>query len=141
MHAYHSSCRAMRGMRSASRTPPWIGIRRDLETVPIMVSAGNEGALEEALTTLSDTNHVNICVGASQMVYRETLSQPTSIRFPHKRQAGGASAFADITIEFEPLPPGSGFESAGSGRVVSKQFFFAVEKGLAAEKEGGILIA
>ena len=46
-----------------------------------------------------------------------------------------------MTIEFEPLPPGSGFvfENDVVGGSVPKEFIPAVEKGLKAQKESGLL--
>ena len=47
-----------------------------------------------------------------------------------------------MKIIFEPLPPGSGFEFVDDvkGGSVPKEFIPAVEKGLKAEKESGLLI-
>ena len=46
-----------------------------------------------------------------------------------------------MTIEFEPLQPGSGFvfENEVVGGSVPKEFIPAVEKGLKAQKESGLL--
>ena len=46
-----------------------------------------------------------------------------------------------MKIEFEPLPPGSGFEFENDvvGGTVPKEFIPAVEKGLKAQKESGLL--
>jgi elongation factor G len=50
----------------------------------------------------------------------------------YKHQNGGHGAFGDVFMDFEPLPPGSGFvfEAAISGGVVPRQFFAAIEEGV-----------
>ncbi len=47
----------------------------------------------------------------------------------------------EVSIDFEPLPPGSGFlfENDVVGGSIPKEFIPAVEKGLKAQKESGLL--
>src|SRR6202012_636684 len=53
----------------------------------------------------------------------------------------GSGQFARVKIEYEPLPPGSGFEFVNDvvGGSVPKEFIPAGEKGLKAQKESGLL--
>ncbi len=84
---------------------------------------------------------VDATVGAPQVAYRETITQPTSIDYTHKKQSGGAGQFAKVVMEFEPLEKGGGFifESKIVGGRVPKEYIPGVEKGLKASIETGFL--
>ncbi len=84
---------------------------------------------------------VDATVGAPQVAYRETITQPTSIDYTHKKQSGGAGQFAKVVMNFEPLEKGGGFifESKIVGGRVPKEYIPGVEKGLKASTETGFL--
>jgi len=80
-------------------------------------------------------------VGAPQVAYRETLTKNADIDYTHKKQSGGSGQFAEVTIEFEPLEPGSGFvfENETVGGVVPKEYVPGVQKGLKSSIDNGVL--
>ncbi|MAZ46625.1 MAG: elongation factor G [Rickettsiales bacterium] len=84
---------------------------------------------------------VDATVGAPQVAYRETITQPTSIDYTHKKQSGGAGQFAKVVLEFEPLEKGEGviFESKIVGGRVPKEYIPGVEKGIKLSTETGFL--
>ena len=84
---------------------------------------------------------VDATVGAPQVAYRETITQPTTIDYTHKKQSGGAGQFAKVVMDFEPLEKGGGFifESKIVGGRVPKEYIPGVEKGLKASTETGFL--
>jgi len=51
-------------------------------------------------------------VGAPQVNYRESISKSASVKYTHKKQSGGSGQYAEVSLKFEPLEPGSGFEFA-----------------------------
>ncbi|HET7083521.1 MAG TPA: elongation factor G [Rhizomicrobium sp.] len=120
---------------------PSFRVSTDQESGQTILKGMGELHLEIKVDILKRTYKVEANVGAPQVAYRETLSKPVSVKYTHKKQTGGSGQFAEVTIEFEPLPPGSGFvfENEVVGGSVPKEFIPAVEKGLKAQKESGLL--
>jgi len=120
---------------------PSFRVSTDQESGQTILKGMGELHLEIKVDILKRTYKVDANVGAPQVAYRETLSKPVTVKYTHKKQTGGSGQFAEVTIEFEPLPPGSGFvfENEVVGGSVPKEFIPAVEKGLKAQKESGLL--
>src|SRR6202000_1801945 len=84
-------------------------VSTDQESGQTILKGMGELHLEIKVDILRRTYKVDATVGAPQVAYRETLSKPVSVKYTHKKQTGGSGQFAEVTIEFEPLEPGSGF--------------------------------
>jgi elongation factor G len=80
-------------------------------------------------------------IGAPQVAYRETITKVTPIDYTHKKQTGGTGQFAKISLVFEPIEAGAGFEFVSEivGGAVPKEYIPGVEKGLNQAKETGII--
>ena len=120
---------------------PSFRVSTDQESGQTILKGMGELHLEIKVDILKRTYKVDANVGAPQVAYRETLSKPLTIKYTHKKQTGGSGQFAEVTIEFEPLEPGSGFvfENDVVGGAIPKEFIPAVEKGLKTQKESGLL--
>jgi elongation factor G len=120
---------------------PSFRVSTDQESGQTILKGMGELHLEIKVDILKRTYKVDANVGAPQVAYRETLSKPMTIKYTHKKQTGGSGQFAEVTIEFEPLEPGSGFvfENDVVGGAIPKEFIPAVEKGLKTQKESGLL--
>src|ERR1700704_3601935 len=120
---------------------PSFRVSTDLDSGQTILKGMGELHLEIKVDILRRTYKVDASVGAPQVAYRETLSKPVTIDYTHKKQTGGSGQYARVKIEFEPLPPGSGFEFVDDvkGGSVPKEFIPAVEKGLKAQKESGLM--
>jgi len=120
---------------------PSFRVSTDQESGQTILKGMGELHLEIKVDILKRTYKVEANVGAPQVAYRETLSKPITVDYTHKKQTGGSGQFARVKLEFEPLPPGSGFvfENEVVGGSVPKEFIPAVEKGLKAQKESGLL--
>ncbi|MFL5236853.1 MAG: elongation factor G, partial [Rhizomicrobium sp.] len=88
---------------------PSFRVSSDMESGQTILKGMGELHLEIKIDILRRTYKVDANVGAPQVAYRETLSRPVSIKYTHKKQTGGSGQFAEVSIDFEPLPPGSGF--------------------------------
>ncbi|HEY2067914.1 MAG TPA: elongation factor G [Rhizomicrobium sp.] len=120
---------------------PSFRVSTDQESGQTILKGMGELHLEIKVDILRRTYKVDANVGAPQVAYRETLSKPVSIKYTHKKQTGGSGQFAEVSIDFEPLPPGSGFvfENDVVGGSIPKEFIPAVEKGLKNQKESGLM--
>ena len=120
---------------------PSFRVSTDQESGQTILKGMGELHLEIKVDILRRTYKVDANVGAPQVAYRETLSKPVTVKYTHKKQTGGSGQFAEVTIDFAPLPPGSGFvfENEVVGGSIPKEFIPSVEKGLKAQKESGLL--
>jgi elongation factor G len=120
---------------------PSFRVSTDQESGQTILKGMGELHLEIKVDILRRTYKVDANVGAPQVAYRETLSKPVSIKYTHKKQTGGSGQFAEVSIDFAPLEPGSGFvfENEVVGGAIPKEFIPSVEKGLKTQKESGLL--
>jgi elongation factor G len=120
---------------------PSFRVSTDQESGQTILKGMGELHLDIKVDILRRTYKVDANVGAPQVAYRETLSRPVTIQYTHKKQTGGSGQFAEVKIEFEPLPAGEGFvfENDVVGGSIPKEFIPSVEKGLKSQKESGLL--
>jgi elongation factor G len=120
---------------------PSFRVSTDQESGQTILKGMGELHLEIKVDILKRTYKVDANVGAPQVAYRETLSKPVSIKYTHKKQTGGSGQFAEVAIDFAPLPPGSGFvfENDVVGGSIPKEFIPSVEKGIKNQKESGLI--
>ncbi|MDE2466667.1 MAG: elongation factor G [Alphaproteobacteria bacterium] len=120
---------------------PSFQVSTDTESGQTILKGMGELHLDIKVDILRRTYKVDANVGAPQVAYRETLSKPITVLYTHKKQTGGSGQFAEVKIEFEPLPPGSGFvfENEVVGGSVPREYIPSVEKGLRAQKESGLM--
>ncbi|HEU5048304.1 MAG TPA: elongation factor G [Rickettsiales bacterium] len=126
--------------RLASEDPS-LRVSSDEETGQTILKGMGELHLEIIVDRMKREFKVEANVGAPQVAYRETISKKTTIDYTHKKQSGGSGQFARISLELEPLEPGSGFifESKIVGGSVPKEFIPGVEKGLKASLDNGVV--
>jgi elongation factor G len=120
---------------------PSFRVSTDQESGQTILKGMGELHLDIKVDILRRNYKVDANVGAPQVAYRETLSKAVVVDYTHKKQTGGSGQFARVKLEFEPLQPGEGFvfENKVVGGSVPKEFIPAVEKGLKAQKESGLL--
>ena len=128
-------------LKRLAEDDPNLSVTTDPESGQTILSGASERQLEHVVAKLVQDTGLAVNVGAPQVAYRETLSRPLTIKYTHKKATGGAGQFAEVTIHFEPLPPGSGFvfKNGIVDGAIPKEFIPAIEQGLAAHKESGLL--
>jgi elongation factor G len=128
-------------LQRLAQEDPSFRVSTDQESGQTILKGMGELHLEIKVDILRRTYKVDANVGAPQVAYRETLSRPVTVKYTHKKQTGGSGQFAEVTIDFEPLPPGSGFvfENDVVGGSIPKEFIPSVEKGIKSQKETGLL--
>lgn len=145
-------CRAIRAKSKADEDKMSANLQRLLQEDPTLQLTRVEETHQALLTGIGNVQ-LDLCVDrlkrmgvdvelyARKIPYRETLKGSVQQEYRHKKQAGGRGQFAQVSIEITGLPSGSGFvfEDNIVGGVVSKNYIPAVEKGVRAAMETGVL--
>jgi elongation factor G len=121
---------------------PSFRVAVDHESGQTIIKGMGELHLEIIVDRMKREFKVDANIGPPQVAYRETISRKADIDYVHKKQTGGSGQFARVKLIFEPLPPGSGFEFVDDvrGGNVPREFIPAVEKGIRASMDTGVLV-
>lgn len=107
-----------------------------------ILSATGDIQIEVILDILKNRFKVEIERKQPKISYRETVTKQVKyVEYTHKKQTGGAGQYARVFIDLEPLPRGSGYEFVDKivGGVIDQSFRPAVDKGVRAKLDEGIL--
>ncbi len=120
---------------------PSFRVASDAESGQTVIKGMGELHLEIIVDRMRREFKVDANVGQPQVAYRETISRPAEIDYTHKKQTGGAGQYARVSLRFEPLEPGSGFqfESKIVGGAVPREYIPGVQKGLEQARESGVI--
>lgn len=129
------------GLVKLAQEDPSFHFSRNEEANQTVIEGMGELHLEIIVDRLKREYKVEANVGAPQVNYRESISKVSEVRYIHKKQSGGSGQFADITVRFEPLEPGTGYEfvSEIKGGAVPKEYIPGVMKGLEECMSNGVL--
>ena len=117
--------------RLASEDPSF-RVSSDNESGQTIIKGMGELHLEIIVDRMKREFKVDANVGAPQVAYRESISNPVEVEYTHKKQSGGAGQFAKVVMRFEPIEYSKGieFESRIFGGAVPKEYVPGVEKGV-----------
>nr|WP_220791468.1 elongation factor G [Gluconacetobacter tumulicola] len=120
---------------------PSLRLKTDQETGQTILSGMGELHLDIIIDRLRREYGVDANIGAPQVAYRETITQPHVEIYTHKKQSGGSGQFAEVKIEFAPLERNQEiqFENKVVGGTVPKEYIPAVEKGIRMQSSTGVL--
>jgi elongation factor G len=120
---------------------PTFGVSIDHESGQTILKGVSELHLDAKLDVLRRTYNIDARVGASQVAFRERITQPAEVEYTHKKQSGGSDQFAVVKLRVEPNELGKGyqFESKIAGGAVPKEYIPGVEKGVESVLSSGVV--
>jgi elongation factor G len=120
---------------------PTLRIRREPDTNEILLGGMGESHIDVAVDKLKRKFGVEVRTELPKVPYKETITRPVKAEHKHKKQTGGRGQYGHVFLELEPLPRGSGFEFQERifGGAVPKEYIPAVEKGVRAALQEGVL--
>lgn len=85
--------------------------------------------------------NVEANVGRPQVAYRETIRKMVEQEGKFIRQSGGRGQYGHVWLRIEPQEPGAGYEFVNEivGGVVPREYISAVDQGIKAQMENGVL--
>lgn len=98
--------------------------------------------LEVTAAEIEDKYKVKMLLSQPRIAYRETILGKSDVEYKHKKQTGGHGQYGHVKMIFEPsgdLEKPYVFEQTVVGGTVPKNYFPAVEKGIAESVEEGPL--
>ena len=97
--------------------------------------------LKIALEKLSTQFHLEVTTDQPSIDYRESITQPATATYRHKKQSGGSGQFGEVQIKIRPKERGTGFEFINKivGGVIPGQYIPGVEKGIIQAMEEGVI--
>ena len=124
-----------------TREDPTFTVREDDDTGELIISGMGELHLDVLVTRMIEDFKVGAKVGKPQVTFRESITSPKRHRERFARTLAGKENTADLTLEVEPLPRGTGntFESHVGVDVLPSLLQEAVRRGVLGALASGIV--
>ena len=116
----------------------------DSENRQTLLYGMGEQHLEVIASRLENEYKVKIELSKPKVAYRETIRKKSDVEYKYKKQSGGHGQYGHVKMRFEPsgdLEAPYVFEQEVVGGAVPKNYFPAVEKGIAEAVQKGPLAA
>ena len=116
----------------------------DAENRQSLIYALGDQAIEIVASRLANVYKVEIELEEPKVAYRETIRKTSDVEGKYKKQSGGHGQYGHVKMRFEPLgdmEKAYEFEQVVVGGAVPKNYFPAVEKGLAESVQKGPMAA
>lgn len=129
-------------LKKLSEEDPTFQVRVDGDTGQTLISGMGELHLEVLVDRMMREFKVQARVGRPRVAYKESITRPVDkVDYRHVKQTGGHGQFGHVVINLEPGDVASGivFEDQIRGGVIPREYISAVEKGVRAAAESGVL--
>jgi len=116
----------------------------DAENHQMLLYGMSEQHLDIVVSRLLNEYKVQIELSDPKVAYRETIKKKSDVEYKYKKQSGGHGQYGHVKMTFEPsgdIENAYTFEQIVVGGAVPKNYFPAVEKGLAESVVRGPLAA
>ncbi len=120
---------------------PCLRVEHAASTNETIVYGLGELHLKTLLDRLQEVHNCHVDTRPPRIAYRETITAKAEGHHRHKKQTGGAGQFGEVFLRIEPMPRGSGFQFVDEvkGGAIPHNFMPAVEKGVRAAMEEGVV--
>ena len=128
-------------LRKLSEEDPTFKVKTDEETLETIISGMGELHLEILVDRMKREFKVEANIGKPRVAYKETVGAVAEAEEKYVKQTGGRGQYGHVFIKVEPQEPGKGYEfvDAIKGGRIPQEFIPAVEKGVKAAMETGVL--
>ena len=129
------------GLGKLMAEDPTFRVRTDPETGQVVISGMGELHLEIIVDRLKREFSVEATVGAPQVAYKETLTQPSEGEGRYIKQTGGRGQYGHAKIRITPRQPGEGYEFVNDivGGTIPKEFIKPIDEGIKEAMTTGVL--
>ncbi len=115
----------------------------DSETGQTIIAGMGELHLEIIVDRLLREFNVEANVGAPQVAYKETITNPVDIESKYIKQSGGRGQYGHCKVKFEPMDANGeelyAFESSVVGGAIPKEYIPAIGEGIEEAMKSGTL--
>ncbi len=120
---------------------PTFRVVRNAETKELVVEGMGDVHLDVMMSRLKNKFKVEVDLSTPKVAYKETVTAVGEGHEKHKKQTGGRGQYGEVFLRVEPRGRGEGYEFANEvkGGVIPTNFIPAVEKGVNAALEEGVL--
>ncbi|EQK72467.1 translation elongation factor G [Clostridioides difficile CD90] len=119
-------------LQKLAEEDPTFTVKTDQETGQTIISGMGELHLEIIVDRLLREFKVEAKVGAPQVAYRETITQPVDVEYKYSKQSGGRGQYGHVKIRVAPQEPGEGYKFTNKtvGGSVPKEYVGPVDMGI-----------
>jgi len=129
-------------LQKLSEEDPTFQVRVDGDTGQTLISGMGELHLEVLVDRMMREFKVQARVGRPRVAYKESITRPVEkVDYRHVKQTGGHGQYGHVVLNLEPGVAGSGivFEEEIRGGTIPREYIPAVEKGVMAAAESGVI--